>query len=213
MRPAPAEFRFRPCRAAGFFLGLALLAGPVSAWAGAEVKTVGAAPVPRAKSDGLRTYVNLRAGVSAQSAGTGRANLCLETAPLDRFSIEACGNGSGFLDNDPTPELAHFRGYWKAAWWKKNDYVFTPRIGAGFAELQVGEDAPGFRFNGVDRNAASTSGPETLVSMQMRRPVGAGFEVVGDLQAGAAYLAHAPELKLPSTEVQPFAALTLGMGW
>lgn len=209
---APAVFRIRPCFAAGFFLFCVWLT-PGAAAAGAEVKSAGTAPVPKARRNELRTYLNLRAGVSAQAAGTGRPNLCLETEPLERFSVEACGSGSGILHDDPAPELAHFRSFFRPVSWQRDEYVFSPRVGAGFAELQVGEDAPGFRFNGTEGAGVSTAGPEGLVSLQMRRPIGSGFEIVGDLQAGVAYLAHAPALRLPSTEVQPFAALTFGMGW
>ena len=205
------ESCFRPCLTAGFFLALAL--SPAAALADAEVKTIEAAPIPKRNGEDLRTYVNFRAGVSAQARGSGQANMCLEAAPLSLLSLEACGSGAGFLNNDTTPELAHFRSLWRVTSFKKGDYVFSPRVGAGFAELQTGKDAPGFQFTGTDRDRGSTSGPEALVSMQMRKPVGAGFEFIGDLQAGSAYLAYAPQLQLPSTEVQPFAALTFGMGW
>lgn len=47
--------------------------------------------------------MNLRIGGGSTSE---RPRLCLEASPHDRFSIEACGTGSGFLHHDEGPEAS-----------------------------------------------------------------------------------------------------------
>jgi hypothetical protein len=47
-----------------------------------------------------------------------RATLCLELSPHELLSVEACGNGSGFLHREPEPEVAHFRTHFRLTSWK-----------------------------------------------------------------------------------------------
>lgn len=170
------------------------------------------APVIQTR-EAVRNYVNLRAGaVASQTASGKRPNICLEVAPLARLAFESCGTGNGFLHTDPEPEMAHFRGHWSLADWRWNKAWLRPRVGAGFAELQMGADQPGFHFGNAG-GGVETAGPEALASMQMVVGMGAGFEMVSELHAGAAYLTHAPELSSRQPATQPFGGLTLGLGW
>jgi hypothetical protein len=68
----------------------------------AGAQSVGTVETERA--DAPRNYGNFRIGASLS---TRRPTLCLELAPLDRLSVEGCGTGSGFLHQDPEPEVAH----------------------------------------------------------------------------------------------------------
>ncbi|MDY7233044.1 hypothetical protein [Hyalangium rubrum] len=157
-----------------------------------------------------RNYGNLRIGASTSAR---RPSLCLELAPLDRISVEGCGTGSGFLHHDPEPEIAHFRAHFRLASWKTSVGWFQPRLSAGFAELQVGEDSGGFHFNGTGPTGVETAGPEVGASLRALLPVAAGVELVGELGMNMAYFRHAPELLRPQRVWHPGASLSVGVGF
>jgi hypothetical protein len=157
-----------------------------------------------------RNYGNLRIGASTSNR---RATLCLELSPIELLSVEACGNGSGFLHSEPAPEIAHFRTHFKLASWKTPLGWLQPRLSAGFAELQVGEDGGGFHFSGVGPTGVETAGPEVGASLRALLPVAAGFELVGELGLSAAYFHYAAELLRPQAVLQPNASLTVGVGF
>jgi hypothetical protein len=157
-----------------------------------------------------RNYGNLRIGASTSGR---RATLCLELSPVELLSVEACGNGSGFLHHDPEPEVAHFRAHFKLASWKTPLGWLQPRLSAGFAELQLGEDAGGFQFTGTDPTGLATAGPEVGASLRALLPVVAGFELVGELGVSTAYFRYAPALLRPQEALQPSASLTFGVGF
>ncbi|HYO59532.1 hypothetical protein [Archangium sp.] len=157
-----------------------------------------------------RNYANLRVGMSTSSR---RPTLCLELSPLELLSVEACGNGSGFLHHDPEPEIAHFRAHFKLSSWKTPIGWLQPRLSAGFAELQVGSDGGGFHFEDTGPTGIETAGPEVGASLRALFPVIAGFELIGELGIGAAYFPHAPRLLQPQAAFQPNASFTLGVGF
>lgn len=194
-----------------FFLAVSL-AIPAIVWA--ESIALDTAGRPASARQEPRNYLNFRLGPATfGGAIQERPALCLEIAPLALASLEACGNGSGFLHQDPIPELAHFRSLWRVASWAAGDWHIRSRLGFGFAELQVGRDTPGFHFSGVDAAQQETSGPEGVASLQAVYALGAGFDFVGEAHAGGAYLPHAPRLVRPMAATQTFAGLTLGVGW
>ncbi len=191
-----------------------LLAAP---FARAEETPMADAPSAAAPIDGVsttigpaRTYVNFRVGAATTAA---RPELCLDLAPLDFLSIEACGTGSGFLHHDPAPETAHFRAHFRPHRWLTPIGQLEPLLGLGFAEIQVGEDAPGFQFRGVGPNGVETAGPEATLGLRLLYPVGGGFELVGNATLGLLYAPHAPELIAPQAPLQPFGSLTFGLGF
>ena len=159
-----------------------------------------------------RHYGNLRVGASSATQNN-RPELCLEVAPLSYLSVESCGTGSGFLHQDPAPELAHFRTKLKVAELKLGKVWVQPQLLAGFAELQIGEDAPGFNFRGVGANGVSTAGAEAGASLRTLFPSKGGVEFVTEVSAAAAWLPHAEQLSLPQNKVQPSLSISFGVGF
>jgi hypothetical protein len=181
-----------------------------AAWAQAEVG--GEARVRAEPPASTRNYGNLRIGASTAN-GNGRPELCLELAPVSFLSVEGCGTGSGVLHQDPAPEVAHFRGKLRLANFETKWGSLQPLVAAGFAELQVGQDDPGFQFTGTDPRAVSTAGPEVGLGLRYLRPLASGFELVGDLNLGMAWLPHAQQLSQPSNTWLPSATLSIGLGF
>lgn len=135
-----------------------------------------AATAESAREVAPRNYGNLRIGASTSSH---RPTLCLELSPLELLSVEACGNGSGFLHHEEAPELAHFRAHFTLASWKTPLGWLQPRLSAGFAELQVGEDGSGFHFGGTGPSGVETA-PRLLQPQAAFQPtasftLGVGF--------------------------------------
>lgn len=157
-----------------------------------------------------RTYVGLRGGATTAAR---RPELCLEVNPLPFVALEACGTGSGFLHQDPDPETAHFRASFRAYKWKTSFGQVEALVGAGFAEVQVGEDDAGFHFTGVGPRGAETAGPEVAATLRTLIPVGAGFELLGNATLGALWAPHAGELVRPQPTSQVFGSITIGVGF
>lgn len=183
---------------------LVLMAGK-AAWA---EEPVGVSDT--AKAVAPRNYGNLRIGASTSAR---RASICLELSPLEFLSVEGCGTGSGFLHHDPDPEIAHFRSWLKLTSWKTGMGWLQPRVGIGFAEMQIGEDGSGFQFSGVGPNGVETAGPEAGASLRLLFPTVGGVELVGEVGLSAAYLRYAPQLKVPQSSFQPSASFSLGVGF
>ncbi|MFP2926263.1 hypothetical protein ACLESO_13805 [Pyxidicoccus sp. 3LG] len=161
----------------------------------------------------VRNFGNLRVGGSTAN-GNGRPELCLELSPVSFLSVEGCGTGSGFLHGDPEPEVAHFRTKLRLVSFDVERWgTFQPFLAAGMAEAQVGEDDPGFQFGGTDARRVSTAGPELGLGLRFLRPLAAGFELVGDLNVGMAWLPHAPDLVKPGDTWLPSASLSFGVGF
>ena len=174
---------------------------------------LGAEPVSTAATEqrkDTRNYVNFTVGAASSSQ---RATLCIEGSPVDLLALEMCGTGAGFLHNDPAPEVAHFRSKWKLAEWRTPIGYVQPRLGFGFAELQIGEDAQGFQFFGVGSNGLATAGLEAGASLRALWPVYGGFELIGEFSLSGAYMPFAPQLVRPQSVFQPTAQFTLGVGF
>lgn len=190
-------------RCAGVALSCWLGAG--TAWASESEVTARAD-----KASPVRDYVNLRLGVSS---GSKRLEMCLELSPLESFSLEGCGTGSEILHHENSPELAHFRAKYTLTQWKTELGWLQPRIGLGFTELQVGADDAGFKFFGVGPRGVETAGPEASLGLRGLYPLGAYFDVVGELSFSMAWLKHAPQLLIPQSALQPALSFTLGAGF
>jgi hypothetical protein len=158
-----------------------------------------------------RNYVNLRGGGSS-SNGTGYPDVCLELSPLSFVGLEACGTGADIWHDSDGEQLAHFRAELSPLVLPIGDLFLVPQLGLGFAELQIAADEPGFRF-GSEQGGVETAGPELSLSLRAQYPVRHGFELIGELNAGAAYFAGADTLVRPRAELQPFALGTLGVGF
>lgn len=142
--------------------------------------------------------------------------LCAEGAPTRWLSFEACGNGAGFLHQDPSPDMAHFRALGRLAGFGAGRGSIDLRVGGGFAEVQRGADAPGFRFGPArEADPVEAAGPEASASLKGRWWLdGAGRAyLVGDLAAGVALIPGAPDVFGRGGPAVPFAAFTAGLGF
>ena len=160
----------------------------------------------------INQVLNFRGGFSS-TTGADRPTMCLEVSPWGPMSLEACGTGSGILHSSEGAEIAHFRTKWTMFNWKLESSNLKVQPGMGFAELQLSADEPGFRFGSPDGPSIETAGPEASISLQWHSSIGAGIELVGDLSMGAGWFAHAEKLLIPQKQIQPFADLTIGLGW
>lgn len=155
--------------------------------------------------------INLRTGL-ASSDEVNRPTVCVEIVTWWAISAESCGTGSGILHDKVGRQLAHFRINRPVTGWSMGGGWTALRAGIGFAELEVAEDRPGFDF-GVPQQPGSVAGPEGAVSLQWMTPLGGGVELVGNATVGLAWFSGADRLVLPQNDLQPFAALELGVGW
>jgi len=193
--------RFSPLRPA--LTAAMLLAG--AAWAEAP-----AAPQPPEPETAPRNYVNLRVGVATTSR---QPVLCLEVAPLEFLSLSASGAGSEYRPASATASVSHYLVWLKLDSWKQKVGWLQPRVGLGFAEVQVGPDQGGFQFSGVGPEGVETAGPELSASMRLLVPTLGGFELVGELSGTLAYFHHAPRLLHPRSRLEPGIGLTVGAGF
>jgi hypothetical protein len=184
-----------------------LCAIPLRAAADGLSATVRAAPSDRDEAPPDR-YVELRVGASSSA----QAVLCgqLTFGPV---SLEGCGTGAGLLHDTPLAELSHYRAHYALASFRSPIGWLSPRVGVGFAELQIGADSPGFAFTGADALGAATAGPEASAGVQSLLRLGAGFELVADLSTFAAFLAHASELSVAQDAWQLGALFSVGIGF
>lgn len=159
-----------------------------------------------------RDYVNLRVGASSADQNR-RPQLCAEASPFAFLSVEACGTGAGFLHREPEPELAHFRAKLRALAFRVDAQWLELFAAAGFAELQIGADEPGFAFGGTDARRVATAGPEGGLALRMPVELEGDFELLVDANLSLAWIPHADELVVPQSELQPSASITFGVGF
>ena len=95
----------------------------------------------------------------------------------------------------------------------RSDWSSEPTLSAGFAELQVGPDAPGFYFLDTGPGGVEAAGPEVGASLGWALPLGLGLEAVAELSFSVAHFAQAPRLVEPLDPFQPSVAVTAGIGW
>jgi hypothetical protein len=174
--------------------------------------TASEGPLPgvRAQTTQLKNYINFRGGAASSSR---RPEICVEGGPGSWITLEACGTGSGFLHHDPTPEIGHFRTNIPIYQHRISSFDFRPRVGLGFAEIQIGEDDPGFRFGDVGPRRIETAGPEISGSLETFYPVAAGVEFVGTLNLGLIWAPHASDLATPLPAWLPTVSFTVGIGF
>ena len=159
-----------------------------------------------------RTYVNARVG-AASSNQSGRPEVCVEGAPLAVVSVEACGTGAQVWHEDPSPEMAHFRVKGRLLSLELPHFWLQGFVGAGFAEMQVGNDEPGFAFSDASDSLTSTAGAELSLSARALVPIRYGLELLADLGVAGAFMPHADELVRPQSRFQPTVSFSLGVGF
>lgn len=190
---------------------LSIAAPPDSAGVVPEVKERIEAPP--------QTWLSLRGGVA--SGGAAPAQVCVAAMPVpfevgelrSALGLEACGNGSGFVHNANAPEIAHFRGRWRVTSVDTGFGWLEPTLSAGFAELQIGPDTPGFYFLDTGPGGVEVAGPEVGAAMGWAMPLGLGFEALAELSFSVAHFGQAPRLVDPRDPFQPSVAISAGLGW
>lgn len=164
----------------------------------------------------------LRAGVDARPGGPGegptRPYLCGELTPLARVGIEACGNGAGVLQDAQLSDFAHFRARVTAVQRQVGRWDLDVLAGVGWAEVQRGQDAAGFRFGEAQAGQVEAAGAEASVSLKARAWVHERAYGTVDLNLGTAVIPGAPEvLGTPqgpgAGPVVPFGSITAGVGF
>ena len=160
-----------------------------------------------------RLRATVRVGASQEQSET-RQELCLSVSPVTRWSLESCGTGAGFLSpTSASPDLAHFRLRYRA--WSRNTqrgWLFAG-LQAGFAELEIGEDDPGFHFSSVGPRGLETAGPSAGASLRWTRPLRRGLHFIGEFNTNLAYFPHAPDLQRPLSIWHPSLSLSIGLGF
>ena len=130
-----------------------------------------------------------------------------------RVSVEACGTGAGFLHNEAAPDMAHFRVKSRIWEWAQAAWGLQILAGAGFAELQLGRDRPGFRFGDAGPDKTDTSGPEGSLHVRGIFDMEWGIEVLAEVAGAVAYLPAARSLIPSKHPVQPSVSFSLGFGF
>jgi hypothetical protein len=157
--------------------------------------------------------VELRAGAAVAPAPGGV--LCGEVSPYRLLAFEACGSGSGFLypASPDATDMAHFRVEGNIPVYRRGRAELVVQPGAGFAEVQRGQDAPGFRF-GRARSADQHdgAGAEVSVGAKGRGWLSERVYVTSEISAGAAWIPSAPVV-LGSAPATPFLGATIGAGF
>lgn len=187
--------------------GRAYAQSPASARPPTDDGAAGEAPATR-----VANRLNLRLG-SATTDSTGRPTICLDVAIVAGFGVESCGTGQGVIHDETGTELAHFRATYSLL--EKATPSGTGRIrgGIGWAEIQVGVDRAGFRFDRPDVDRGSVAGPEAALQGQWLVPLAGSVEAIASFTAGAAVFANADQLVIPQRNVQAFASFEIGIGW
>ena len=165
----------------------------------------------RYKAHTVQNHLNLRMGFSTATTNS-RPTICIEGVVSKQGTVEACGTGYGFLHRELGIDFVHFRGKWRVYQQQFPHSQFTAHIGAGFAEIQLGEDQLGFVFT-ENSEGIETAGPELALSMQWHQNIGKNTDLIIDLNGGAAYFHHGPSLMVPQTQFFPFLELSAGLGW
>lgn len=140
--------------------------------------------------------------------------LCVAGLPHRRLVLEGCGNGSGFLHQDPAPELMHLRALGVVAEHIRERVDLSVLAGVGLAELQVAADEPGFKTGPAqDEDPVEAAGPELSAGLKGRWWVLPGAYLVGDVNVGAAHIPAAPEVLDRGGAVVPFGTVGIGLGF
>ncbi|MBT8496367.1 MAG: hypothetical protein KJO07_25195 [Deltaproteobacteria bacterium] len=164
------------------------------------------------ESPASQSWFNLRAGSGSLGAGSGPV-ICAEVSPWGPLSLETCGTGAGLFRDQQGDDVAHFRAKWRLLQRVKGPGVVKIQTMLGFAELEVGDDDPGFRFTGSGARGVETAGPEAGFAVQYLASLGRGVEGIASLTAGMAYFPYADDLVTPRNRYQPFVGVELGAGF
>lgn len=158
-----------------------------------------------------RPVFDLRVG--AQAADLPTPFLCAEVTPVAWLGVEGCGTGAGILHQSDGFDLAHFRARVRALHREVKRSDLDLLVGAGFAEIQRGQDEAGFRFGQQEAGAVEAAGAEASLSAKGRFYTTPGTYLVADVNVGAAIIPGAPEVMGGGSPLVPFAGATVGLGF
>jgi hypothetical protein len=161
--------------------------------------------------------LELRGGVDTTALGRDKAPLptiCAEVTPLDRFSLEACGNGAGVLHTADVPDTMHLRLRYAAARVRQGATEAALMLGAGMTEVASGIDAPGFRFGpATTPDQVEAAGPELSAGVKARWWPHSRAYVTFEIGGGAAWIPAAPTVVGTPGPVVGFGGVTVGAGF
>ena len=158
---------------------------------------------------------DLRVGIDGVTQGDQhiRPYVCAEVSPMRRFSVEACGNGSGVLHQANGPDVAHFRLRGAPVIHEQGRLGALLLVGVGITEVQRSADQPGFKFGKPAPGQVEATGPEVSVGIKGRYWMSRQSHIAVDVVAGTAYIEGAPAVMGWSSPVVPFVSLTTGIGF
>jgi hypothetical protein len=161
------------------------------------------------------TYIDATGGVSSANSDAPMI-VCMGVNPWWRLSLFACGTGSNVWREGTGREMSQYLLNYRIARFSFAGFLLEPQVGAGFAELQLGDEPPGFAFGDpqkVQDDNVSTAGGAAAATLRMVKPLPYGFEALGRLTAGAGYFSEAETLYVPQRAFQPFFNFSLGVGY
>jgi len=186
---------------------LAVIAWPLGLCADVPGVRTQVQPVP---TEPPPSTVGFRMGSLPDGSGT---EMCLEIAASRWVSFESCGTGAGFLYPASGADLAHFRFKAPLGAWHTPIGWLVPQVHAGFAELEIAGDQPGFRFTGTGSQGVETAGPEAGVSLRLVQETQGSFELITELLINTVWLPYADQLKIPQPTLQTATTLNVGLAW
>jgi hypothetical protein len=158
-----------------------------------------------------RPVLELRGG---WHSGPGAATICGEVHAMRWLAIDACGTGSKLLHDRPVDEMSHYRLEVDVPLAERGRGELRLQPSAGFAEVQRGADADGFRFGrGVAPGQNEAAGAEVGAAAKGRWWVHRGVYGVSEVNVGVAYIPGAPVAVGSPTAWVPSASWTLGLGF
>lgn len=159
----------------------------------------------------------LRGGVDTTALGRDDAPLptiCAEVSPLDRLSVEACGNGAGVLHQADVPDTMHIRMRYAPLRVRRGMGEASLVFGAGITEVTSGMDAPGLRFGpATSADQVEAAGTELSTAVKARRWLGTRGYVTFEIGGGAAWIPAAPTVVGTQGPIVGFGAVTVGAGF
>jgi hypothetical protein len=159
------------------------------------------------------SVLEIRGGLSAFARGGG-AQLCAEVGIWRYAAIEACGSGAGFLNDGRAREMVHFRAEGTIPVLLRDRVELWAQPGVGIAEIEDGEDHPGFRFGpATSSDQQEGAGVEGAIGLKVRLWPHRRFFISGEFTLGAGWIPSAGVvLGLPTPWV-PFLGWTTGLGF
>ncbi|MEO0606178.1 MAG: hypothetical protein AAF211_32415 [Myxococcota bacterium] len=159
-------------------------------------------------------FVELRGGVQGGGATGVGGTLCGQISPLRYVAIEACGSGGGFLFPDASSELVHFRAEAHIPLMSQGALDLALEPGVGFAELEAGADAPGFRFGPArSPDQREGAGPAASLALKGRWWARPRWFVTMETGVSVASIPSAPVVAGTSGPVITSGMTTVGLGF